>query len=205
MKNAWIAILLAAGVIVGNAAQKQEPDVVVYLHAGTENVEVIRLAQGQAQQILAGAGIRVEWRLGTPRPHGGAEVIEAVLTEHRDQNFRPGALAFATLGKDAGTRIEIFYNRIRASGRDSAIRPILAHVLAHEITHILEGVERHSETGIMKAHWSPADLRAMSHTALPFGEEDLLLLHTWHRRSPFVCDAGRSRDREGAVALTPPQ
>ena len=111
MKNVWIAILLAAGAALGSAAQKREPDVMVYLNAGTENVEVIRLAQGQAQRILDGAGIAVDWRLGSPRLRGRAEVIEAVLTEKRDENFKPGALAYATLGRDAGTRIEILPGR----------------------------------------------------------------------------------------------
>jgi hypothetical protein len=31
---------------------------------------------------------------------------------------------------------------------------VLAHVLVHEITHILQGIDRHSESGVMK---SPGD------------------------------------------------
>jgi hypothetical protein len=28
---------------------------------------------------------------------------------------------------------------------------LLAHVMAHEITHVLEGIDRHSSEGVMKA------------------------------------------------------
>ena len=53
---------------------------------------------------------------------------------------------------------------------------VLAHVLAHEITHVLEGVARHSDTGIMKAVWSPADYRQMKFHPLPFAPEDVDLI-----------------------------
>jgi hypothetical protein len=53
---------------------------------------------------------------------------------------------------------------------------LLAHVLVHEITHILQGVARHSETGIMKAHWTPVDYRQMLVHPLPFAPEDVQLL-----------------------------
>ena len=31
---------------------------------------------------------------------------------------------------------------------------LLGHVLAHEIGHVLQGVARHSATGVMKGRWS---------------------------------------------------
>jgi hypothetical protein len=34
---------------------------------------------------------------------------------------------------------------------------VTAVVLAHEITHVLEGTRRHSSTGIMKARWDNHD------------------------------------------------
>jgi hypothetical protein len=38
----------------------------------------------------------------------------------------------------------------------------LAHVLVHEITHALEGVSRHAETGVMKANWTFAGYGQMA-------------------------------------------
>ena len=54
---------------------------------------------------------------------------------------------------------------------------LLAHVIVHEITHVVQGVCRHSDTGLMKAHWTIRDLVEMRYKALPFTEEDLMLLY----------------------------
>jgi hypothetical protein len=69
--------------------------------------------------------------------------------------------------------IQVFYDRIqyaKAPGR------VLAHVLVHEITHVLQGIARHSSTGIMKASWDRDDFDRMRYTTLPFTEEDIALI-----------------------------
>jgi|SRR5271157_1457300 len=50
------------------------------------------------------------------------------------------------------------------------------NVLAHELTHALEGVARHSSEGLMKAKWSPGDYAGMVYGPLAFAAEDLDLL-----------------------------
>lgn len=54
---------------------------------------------------------------------------------------------------------------------------VLAHVLAHEITHVLEVTDRHSKEGVMKAHWTGRDFRNMAWRGLPFAAEDVELIH----------------------------
>ena len=49
---------------------------------------------------------------------------------------------------------------------------ILGHILAHEIVHMLQGVARHSNTGLMKARWDTEDLRTISRTGLGMAAED---------------------------------
>jgi hypothetical protein len=49
-------------------------------------------------------------------------------------------------------------------------------VLVHEITHILQGVDRHSESGIMKAQWTIDDYRAMASKPLSFTPLDVKLI-----------------------------
>ncbi|HEY3840698.1 MAG TPA: hypothetical protein VGL72_29200 [Bryobacteraceae bacterium] len=165
--------------VLAHAAPNSTPDLVLSVHNSNTRSAIVRLAEGQAERMLAGAGISVQWTIGQPLNRGPAELIEAIITDQPDDSFRPGALAYATLGLQSGTRIEIFYNRICAHGRDSEIPQILAHVLVHEITHILEGCNRHSETGIMKAHWDANDWRSLRRSSLPFASEDLRLLHSW--------------------------
>ena len=180
-KAIWIALLLAAGAAAGSAAETREPDVVVYFHHGSESAAIIGSAEARAQRMLASVGISVAWRLGTADYHGRAEVIEAVLTERAAKDFRPGSLACATLGVQAGIRIEILHNRVRAAGPPAAVPSMLAHVLVHEITHVLEAVSRHSESGVMKAHWDTDDFRNMR-GPLPFAAEDVSLIHAWSER-----------------------
>ena len=71
----------------------------------------------------------------------------------------------------------MFYDRIqslaRGTNRQSAL---LAYVLVHEITHVIQGVNRHSQTGVMKAHWSTEDQTAILERRLGFEEHDVQLL-----------------------------
>jgi hypothetical protein len=54
---------------------------------------------------------------------------------------------------------------------------LLAHVLVHEITHILQGVTRHSAEGVMKAQWTQEDLSSMLRKSLEFTSLDVDLIH----------------------------
>ena len=51
-----------------------------------------------------------------------------------------------------GTHIVILFDRVRKM-QPNYVPAVLAHVLVHEVTHILQGIQRHSESGVMKAHW----------------------------------------------------
>jgi hypothetical protein len=53
----------------------------------------------------------------------------------------------------------------------------LAHVMAHEIAHVLQGVIRHSDSGILKAHWSGTDCARVASFPLMFTREDAILIH----------------------------
>ena len=53
---------------------------------------------------------------------------------------------------------------------------ILAHVLAHELGHILQGTDWHAETGVMQANWRAADYETMQRGPLAFTAEDIRLI-----------------------------
>jgi hypothetical protein len=54
---------------------------------------------------------------------------------------------------------------------------VLAHVLVHEITHVLEGIDRHSATGIMKDRWDDNDYFEMRRKPLRFAQKDVDLIY----------------------------
>ena len=53
---------------------------------------------------------------------------------------------------------------------------LLAYVLAHEIAHVLQAVDRHSETGVMKASWDKGDYFSMGRGRLKFTPSDIGLI-----------------------------
>ncbi|HUB32517.1 MAG TPA: hypothetical protein VMA31_05785 [Bryobacteraceae bacterium] len=181
MKRVWMAVFLMAAAGASGAA-KREADLVIYMSAPAEDPAMVGLAEGEARKILAGVGITVDWRMGKPDYEGPAKVILVVVRGSDDPNFKPGALAFTTVGTGAGALIQVFGGRIHCGMARAQEPPILAHVLVHEITHILEGVDRHSAHGIMKAHWNVEDFRRMAYSYLDFAPEDLRMIHTWTER-----------------------
>jgi hypothetical protein len=48
--------------------------------------------------------------------------------------------------------------------------------MAHEIGHVLQGVNRHSESGVMKANWTDIDFESMTFEPLRFTPEDARLI-----------------------------
>jgi hypothetical protein len=48
--------------------------------------------------------------------------------------------------------------------------------MAHEITHVLQGIVRHSVSGVMKAFWDESDYSQMAWKPLAFTEYDVLLI-----------------------------
>jgi hypothetical protein len=69
---------------------------------------------------------------------------------------------------------------------------LLAHTLAHEIGHMVENVDHHSETGVMKARWDGGDYREMSWKPMAFAPQDVVLmrqgLREWQRRAGVAAD-----------------
>ena len=50
------------------------------------------------------------------------------------------------------------------------------HQVGDRITHVLQQIDRHSRSGIMKARWSEEEIRSMSRKPLPFASEDVDLI-----------------------------
>jgi hypothetical protein len=83
-----------------------------------------------------------------------------------------------------GTRIVVFYDQVRAEATNMPVAILLGHVLAHEITHLLEGICRHSPTGIMKQQWDWRDYSDMSRLKLSFAADDIALMRLRPEDSP---------------------
>jgi len=182
MKTGWTPFLMAAAAMAASGAAKHEPDVVVCLHRGPIDQAAIGLAEGEARGILGSAGISLEFALGKPRSHSAAEAIEAELVEQADARFRPDRSSSPPLERMPAREPRFSTTAFACPGAMMPPGHVLAHVLVHEITHVLEGVARHSASGIMKARWEGADYERMHFAPLPFAGEDLRLIHAWWAR-----------------------
>ncbi len=139
----------------------------VCVNGGNVASAVLLKAEDAASRMFATAGVQIAWRCGT-RHSGEAIVVD--FAEQTAPNDHPGAMAYARPYE--GVHIVVLYDRMqRVPGR--LLPVLLAHVLVHEVTHLLEAVPHHSATGIMKARWDSNDYKAMLRAPLPFAAEDL--------------------------------
>ena len=180
MKIAMMAALAVATGVSANARQSEEGTrikVRVYVDNNAVQPGVLHLAEGIAGAMFRTAGVRIEWHGHSPEggpPRGGALAIG--LASNTPDHLLPGALGFARVYE--GVHVDIFCDRLDrlAPGSKMGIR-LLAHVLVHEITHMLQGIDRHSESGVMKACWTASDYAEMASTPLPFTPFDIQLIH----------------------------
>jgi len=138
---------------------------------------VLSRARTLAGEVFGGVGVRIEWRAGGhPESQLLQEQAIAVrLTLDIPGEFKSSVGAYAVPSE--GVHVTVLYTHLAWSLAKPSLAPaLLAHVLLHEIAHILEGTARHSETGVMKATWTSSDYYDMQTKALPFAPEDVDLI-----------------------------
>ncbi len=168
-------VMAAAGICAWGERPKAsatEYSVIVCMNAGARTVGW-GAALPHASTLFGEIGVRIDWRYG---PHDCDSVpgIVVTLLDETPTTKQQDALAYAQPYE--GVHIEVFYDRIREKMGDARAPHLLAYVLAHEIAHILQGVSRHSETGIMKAVWGHGDYFDMAHDRMKFSQIDITLI-----------------------------
>ena len=88
----------------------------------------------------------------------------------------PGAMGYAMPYGKTGTSIHILLDRVLCAGSQKLAGVLLGHVMAHELGHVLEGISRHSDSGVMKAHWDNQDFDEMLSRPLSFSSADIDLI-----------------------------
>jgi len=149
-----------------------------------------------ASEMFANIGVRIDWRKPDSCPVG-VGAIQVSLSFHQPGNRKFEILAFAE--PYAGT-IVLFPDRVNELNRNGG-PSLLAHVLVHEITHMLQGIDRHSAAGIMKARWYRNDYFEMVRKPLPFAQEDIALIYEGlKKRRAGLPIAAKVAVNAGAVA-----
>src|SRR5256885_3999264 len=172
-----VIMMLTATVAVaaqGRGASRTEDKSVSVCVENTAGFDVLPLAQHTASKMFAEAGVTIDWHRGLMGcPAEG--ILISLSLDHAPADLPPQALAYALPYE--GSHIVIFYDRLQQKVKPVQISSLLAHVLVHEVTHILQGIHRHSRRGLMKATWDGSDYQAMMWKPLPFTPEDIELIH----------------------------
>ena len=168
---ALVCILTGTSTVSGGQAglAADANRVIVFVQNDVAPTDVVSRAKFLASDLFDRVNVKIEWHCGKPRGEGADNAIAVELYLPYDGHPHPIAYALPY----EGVHIRVFYDRVQYQSNPAAL---LAHVLVHEITHILQGADHHSLTGIMKERWSIADIDKMSSRTLMFTEADVLLL-----------------------------
>ncbi|MGD0670031.1 MAG: hypothetical protein ABSB23_21030 [Bryobacteraceae bacterium] len=183
----WMAAVAGPG--FGESRPAADLSVSVYMdYQGGGDLRGANLAKAITSKMLRKIGVTLVWVDSKSCPPEG---IHITLTGQTPATLQPGALAYALPYE--GTHIQVFRDRIEAN-QPALVPHLLAHVLVHEIIHILEGCTRHSDHGVMKAHWGGADFSQMLWSELPISQEDIDLIHAGMERRARLATAQTNQD-----------
>lgn len=187
MKNHKLAVALlgmatAGACLAAGHAPKPEPDVSILVQTDGQPGAAIRaLAEMTATEMFAKIGVRAVWVADAKGSGAATGVVLHLRITDEPQDGRPPALGYAhTFANSTKSSIVIMWDRIltRSGGVPMLAPTLLAHVMVHEVTHVLQRVVRHSDEGIMKTEWSREDIESIHWQPLAFTEEDVRLIQS---------------------------
>ena len=168
------AMITMAAILAGSAWAATKTDsqrLVICLedgkHAGVAD------AMAKASSLFLSAGVKLDWHSEASDCKGRPDAMVVSFRPTTPKTFHPGALAYAYPYE--GVHIEVFYDRI-AQADPGLLPSLMANVIVHEMTHILQGIDRHSASGVMKAVWNSADYTLMKRGLLRFTAVDVEMI-----------------------------
>jgi hypothetical protein len=182
--------LFALGILAASGAEAQSLLTVrVYNYAAVPG-NTLAAAEATAQAIFRRSGIEAEW-LHCPtnrdeaglfpacrKPAGPWEVVLQIVPQSMEPKIVGSdafGLALPGTSSEPSTHAYLYYHRAEQTATEShrTARPVslpalMAHVIVHEVGHLVLGPNMHSPRGIMRARWEARDLREMEIGAVGF-------------------------------------
>lgn len=144
----------------------------ICMNTGDANQHAFYAARAIAGQMLAEAGVKIQWRSNEAGCSKSPGDILVRISTSTPAKLKPGALGYAFPFK--GNEIEIFYDRVVVNAKGMDFAPVLlGYVLTHEIVHLLQGLEDHSGVGLMKPRWTQEDHSLMRRRKLQLAAADI--------------------------------
>ena len=181
MRFSLFLILLAASI-----ARSQEALPVIEVQVPADMPPMDR-ALGQARRVASGIyseiGLHLRWHLPSAGAHCSNSPMHSTIVVtyswQTPHSLLPHAMAVTDLSAiQGGACVTIFMDRLKPmlDGNPTKCGYLLGHVLAHEIAHVLQGMEHHSESGVLKARWSQEEILSMPARPLHFTPFDAQLI-----------------------------
>ena len=183
MLKIFTIALLESGLAVGAHVMPHAFTIDVYMEADNPISRMLGRSKPLVSRIFIAAGVVLTWH--TPIVPNTAKSIESdgraftIRTVPKaPKAIAEGALACARPFGSSAADITIYEDRLEQFIETSNLGYVaLAYVLAHELAHVMQGIDRHSRSGILKARWSEGDCRQMRLRILGFTVEDVDLIH----------------------------
>jgi hypothetical protein len=181
MQHRILAAGILAAALTADARSTKPADVTICVVSedGAPS-SVTQKARATVSWMFARIGVNVRWQSGvlkTISSDGRPLTIQVRFAREAPAGVPPEALANALPFGKEGVAVTVMYERIRSVARRSSQEAaILAHVLAHEIGHVLQNTNWHARDGVMKAHWSGQDFDEMERKPLEFTPQDIALI-----------------------------
>ncbi len=169
---ATIMVMTGTVALAGETPNAVERRVTVCMQ-GDIGLDVSMEARAMVSKIFSNISVTIDWQLvlsACPK-----QALQLNLSAQTPPSLLDGALAYALPYE--GTHVVIFYDRVRRAIEPSMVSRLLGHVIAHELGHILQGINRHSDRGLMKARWDGFDYSVMRRKPIAFTDEDVALIH----------------------------
>ena len=188
-RRIWV-VLAALASLHGSAASgrpKQEPTIrlaVSVFNDAEVPQKVLQVAQARAETLLHGAGIALTW-LDCGTPGNWVQDIgcrDIVFPSHlsvrlaRNGRHRTGDVFGESFldDKGLGNYASVYVEPLATSKALDVISEgdLLGYVVAHELGHLLLGLDSHSADGVMRAKWDFAALQQVAHGTLIFSANE---------------------------------
>lgn len=159
-----------AGARPRGAEPRQKLPVYVRFRAPDRHA-VTFMANELAARMFADIGISLKLKSCQPATESGRLPIVIDVISETGESSSPRTVGYSL--RYEGSHISIFLDLIEKTDYPAYV---LAHVMVHELAHILQGVSRHSNTWVMKARWNTKDYCEMRLRRVRFPYEDVGLI-----------------------------
>jgi hypothetical protein len=169
MNRLFQLCVLMGFLTTGLVAQDQPPTLKIYVYNQADvPQETLAHAERRTSDIFREAGVQTTWyacsTLGTVRYNCSGLLGPNTVTlqiVHDSRQMYDSIFGAAFLGADGmGQQADIYFDRIRSFSQEEnlTLPDITGYVVAHELGHLLLGLNAHSWIGIMKATWERSQL-----------------------------------------------